>query len=332
MYPPLTITSLLELTRLFEYSSVFLNDQGQRLLGVPQWALTHCCLTPQERAHWLVPIGYATVYPVHVNGNRVLADVSFDPEANHYVYRSEPSFCKRSVSMEDLAILAIPDDQLMQSLADVCEVPVALRTGIETPAITDVLWHLGKIRIHAVWVDIWCARHLSVKTAQIFHHLKNKQLPDTGLVLTFGAPLPEVIPPHRQYHFLALKQVLCVRAAGCGIDEDLLHRVLGGASLPATDQSGPVRFDSYSNTLVITTKSLAPWIIKGARQQAVVRYLVDQRHKDRAWVPSHEILAYVYGAQQQGHSRRISDIFRGNPLWQEYITTSAKGLYGFKLD
>ncbi|HRH77328.1 MAG TPA: hypothetical protein PK129_08265, partial [Cellvibrionaceae bacterium] len=72
MHPPLTVTSLLELTRLFEYSSLFLNEQGQRLLGVPRWSLTHSCLAPQERAHWLLPIGYATVYPVNANGNRVL--------------------------------------------------------------------------------------------------------------------------------------------------------------------------------------------------------------------------------------------------------------------
>ncbi|HMU65562.1 MAG TPA: hypothetical protein PKE57_00375 [Cellvibrionaceae bacterium] len=332
MYPPLTVTSLLELTRLFEYSSVFLNEQGQRLLGVPRWALAHACLTPQERAHWLVSIGYASVYPVNLNGERVLADVRFDADANHYVCRSETSFRKMPVCEDDLAILAVPEDRLMHSLADVCEVPIALRSGIQSPAIADVLWRLGKIRIQAVWIDLWCARHLSINTAQIFRYLKNKQLPDKGLVLTCGAGLPEVIPPPRQYHFLALGQVICPRGNGCGIDGDLLHRVVGGAALPATDQSGPVRFDSYSNTLVITTKSIAPWSIKGARQQAVVRYLVDQLHKDRAWVPSHEILAYVYGAQQQGHSRRISDIFRGNLLWKDYITTSAKGLYGFKLD
>lgn len=332
MNAPLTITSLLELIRLFEYASTFLDDQGQRMVGVPNWALSQSSLSCEERANWLVPVGYTNVYPISVDQNLMFADVTYDTDSNQYYYRSAKSFRKCAVALNDLAVVAISSDKLLHYLADLLAIPFAFRTGIQSPAIADVLWYLGKTRIREAWIDIWCARHVSAKTTLIFQHLKNRHLPDKGLVLTFGAALPEVIPPPRQYHFLALKQVVCPLRNGCGIDGDLLHRFLGGTSPQDTDSMLPVRFDAYSNTLVITTKALAPWVIKGTRQRAVVRYLFEQLHKDRQWVASHEILSYVYGAQQQGHSRRISDIFRGNPLWKDYITTSAKGLYGFKLD
>ncbi|HRH77227.1 MAG TPA: hypothetical protein PK129_07755, partial [Cellvibrionaceae bacterium] len=78
MNAPLTITSLLELIRLFEYASTFLDDQGQRLVGVPNWALTQSSLSCEERGNWLVPIGYTNVYPMTVDQNLMFADVTYD--------------------------------------------------------------------------------------------------------------------------------------------------------------------------------------------------------------------------------------------------------------
>ncbi|HMW48349.1 MAG TPA: hypothetical protein PKC70_08645, partial [Cellvibrionaceae bacterium] len=322
MLPPLTISSLLELTTLFEHSSVFTDHQGQHLKGVPRGRLKHSALSAAELADWSAIVGYTNTVAVRCEDRTLLLAIEHDQASNGWFYRSPETYRKCAVALDDLAIIAISAAKLLHYLADLLAIPMALRTGIQSPAIPEVLWHLGKTRVQGMGIDIWCARHLTTQATLVIQHLKRRILPDTGLVLTFGPDLPEIVAPPRQYRWVALRQVLSQRGQGCGIDEDRLYRLLAHADFPDSASAHPVRFDSYSNTLVITTKSIAPWAIKGARQQAVVRYLVEQLFKDRRWIPSHEILSYVYGAQQQSHSRRISDIFRGNQLWKDYITTS----------
>lgn len=116
------------------------------------------------------------------------------------------------------------------------------------------------------------------------------------------------------------------------VDIDMIHRMLLAPSGSKLEKSLPVRFDRYSNTLVIATKSDKPWPIKGARQVAVVSHLFEQLENNRRWVPAHEILAAVYGPKKSGRSQRIQNIFSGNSIWEDYIAGDGSGHYGFKLD
>ena len=115
-------------------------------------------------------------------------------------------------------------------------------------------------------------------------------------------------------------------------DIDLIHRLLLAPSGSKAEKSLPVRFDPYSNTLVIATKFDKPWAIKGTRQVAVVSHLFDQFSNGRRWVPAREILDAVYGQTKSGRSQRIQNIFSGNLVWEDYIVSNGNGQYGFNLD
>ena len=61
-------------------------------------------------------------------------------------------------------------------------------------------------------------------------------------------------------------------------------------------------------------------------------YLVQQVHLNRRWVPAREIRDAVYGHESSGRSERISEIFKGNTRWQDYIEQDGAGQYSIKLD
>jgi hypothetical protein len=231
-----------------------------------------------------------------------------------------------------MAVHAVTDAKLLNYLADLLGIPQAHRRGIKAPAISGVLWNLGKMRMADAQVDVWLARGFSSSIDRVFEHFRAPSLPDQGLIFTTGQALPDVVPPPRSYRIVPITGVLVEYAVKPHLDIDLIHRLLVAPSGSKVEKSLPVRFDPYSNTLVIGTKSSQPWAIKGTRQVAVVKYLFEQFENGRRWVPAHEILSAVYGPQKAGRSQRIQNIFSGNLVWEDYIANDGNGQYGFNLD
>jgi len=330
----LSTPSLLELAGWFERSSQSTTDgQGQRLRGIPGWDLFGgSSLSRGEAMAWTECTGYAGMYPAPCGDDLVAVELNEDEDPGRYHYRCPETFRIKYVPAADVGVYCVRPSEFLNQIATLLGIAQALRRGIDAPAIDGVLWHLGKTRIGAALVDVWFVRELAQRTRDVLRYFQSPSLPDQGLILTSGQRLPDFISLPRQYRIVPVNAVILERATSPILDVDLIHRLMTAPAGQTVQKSLPVRFDSYSSTLVIATKQIEPWAIKGKRQIAVVQYLFEQACVDRWHVPAHEILAFVYGAQKVGRSQRIQNIFAGNPVWQDYIGSDGNGMYGFVLD
>lgn len=329
----LSTRSLLDLFDLFERSTHGIADgDGQRLHGVPAWDLSRrVTLSDRELAQWTERIGYAGCYPAPRGDEHVPVEIEEDDDPGRYRYRCPATFRTKYVSAELVAVHAVTDAKLLNYLADLLGIPQAHRRGITAPAIGGVLWNLGKMRIGNAQVDVWLARGLSSCIEQVFAHFQGASLPEQGLIFTTGQALPGIVPPPRSYRIVPVADVLLDYTVTPHIDTDLIHRLLLAPSGSREEKSLPVRFDPYTNTLTIATKSDKPWAIKGDKQIAVVSYLVEQFENGRTRVSARDILLAAHGSSDAAKGKRVASIFSGNSVWEDYIDHDDTG-YGIKLD
>ncbi len=330
----LSTRSLLDLVHLFEQSSQsIVGAEGQRLYGVPGWVLSSISALPDKQLDaWTDCVGYSAFFPAPCGEDRVAVEIKEDDVPDRYSYRCPETFRKKYIGSATVAVRSVRIPQFLNCVADLLEIPQALRRGIETAAVDNVLWNIGKMRVAGMQVDVWVARNLSFSMEDVFRHLKDSALPDQGVILSTGGKLPAIIDPPRQYRVIPIRDVLVSQVSSPHIDTDLIHRILVAAPGEKLEAPLPVRFDPYSNTLVIATKSNKPWPIKGAKQIEAVRYLFEQFKNGRRWVPAGEILAAVYGTKESGRSRRMQNLFSGNTFWEDYIVNNDDGEYGFNLE
>jgi len=330
----LSARALRDLIDLFEQSCQSTVDaDGQRLYGVPGWFLSGIStLSTTQLEAWTDCVGYSAFFPAPCGEDRVAVEIKEDDDPDRYSYRCPETFRKKYISSSTVAVRSVRTPRFLNCVADLLEIPHALRRGIETAAVGNVLWNIGRMRVAGLQVDVWVARNLSSSTDEVFQHLRNVALPDQGVILSTGASLPAIIQPPRQYRVIPINDVLIQQISSPHIDVDLIHRLLVAPSGAKLEASLPVRFDPYSNTLVIATKPGEPWAIKGPKQVAAVSYLFEQFKNDRRWVPAGEILAAVYGSKESGRSRRMQNLFSGNTFWEDYIVSNGNGEYGFNLE
>ena len=325
--------SLLELIDLFERSSHAIADgDGQRLQGVPGWELARLtALTDQELEQWTERVGFAGFYPATRGDEQIPVEIEEDDDPERYRYRCPETFRTKYVSADLVAVRAVATTQLLSYLADLLAIPLAHRHGIATPAIDGVLWNLGKMRIGNVQMSVWLVRRLSSCIDQVFAHFQAPSLPEQGLIFTTGQALPDILPSPRSYRIVPIASVLVDYAVKPHFDIDLIHRLLVAPVGSKVEKSLPVRFDPYTNTLVIATKADKPWAIKGAKQVAVVKYLVEQFENCRIRVSAGDILVAAYGSREAARGKRVPSIFSGNSVWENYIEHDDAG-YGIKLE
>lgn len=326
--------SLLELIDLFERSADGIADgDGQRLHGVPGWELARCAaLSDRELRQWTERLGYAGFYPATRGDERLPVEIEEDDNPERYRYRCPETFRTKYVSADAVAVHAVSEAKLLNYLADLLEIPQAHRRGITAPAIGGVLWNLGKMRIASALVDVWLTRGLATSLDQVFAYFQAASLPDQGLIFTTGQSLPCIISPPRSYRIIPVASVLLDYAIKPYIDVDLIHRLLVAPAGSQVEKSLPVRFDPYTNTLVIATKADKPWVITGKKQLAVVRYLFEQFKNGRTRVSAADILVAVYGSREAARGKRVPNIFSGNLIWEDYIAGDGNGQYWFNLD
>ena len=331
---PLSTRSLRELIEVFERSGQSILDaEGQRLRGMPSWELARCeALSDADIVAWTDCVGYAGSYPAFCSDERVPVDLDEDDDPERYSYRCPETFRTKYVAADLVAVHTVRDANLLNLLADLLDIPQACRGGIKQPAVEGVLWNLGKIRVGGVSVDAWLVRGLSTAIDPVFEHFRTASLPDQGVIFSTGYALPNIIRPPRSYSIIPLAGVLVDYTDKPRLDKEMIHRWLVAPVGCREEKLPPVRFDPYTHTLTITTQSNQPWVIRGPKQLAVVRYLFEQFEQGRRWVPAHEILNAVHGSHEHGRSRRIQNIFSGNAVWLNYIAGDGQGNYGFNLD
>lgn len=330
---PLSKQSLHELMNLFEQSNQsILNTEGQRLRGVPGWELARQrVLSQQELEQWTECVGYAGSYPAARDGECVPVEVEEDPDAGGYRYRCPETFRSHYVSADLLAVHVVAEIKLLNYLADLLGIPQAHRRGIADPAISGVLWNLGKMRIADVQVDVWIVRGLYAAIDHVFKHFRSAYLPEQGLIFTTGHALHNIIEPPRSYRIIPLASVLVDYVVHPQFDVDLIHRLLVKPAGCREERLLPVRFDPYTNTLVLATKSDKPWVIKGNKQIEVVKYLVEQFLIGRTRVSARDILIAAHGSSEAAKGKRVASIFSSNDKWLDYIEHDDAG-YGIKLE
>lgn len=330
---PLSILSLLDLIDLFERSHQSITDaDGQRLHGIPGWDLSRrVALSDRDLTAWTECVGYAGCYPAPCGDEHVPVEIEEDADPKRYRYRCPETFSVKYISAEKAAVRAVTATKLLNYLADLLEIPQALRRGIATAAIDDVLWHLGKMRIGQVHVDTWLVRGLANSIDDVYRHLDQPSLPDTGVILTTGSAQPAIVRPPRNYRLIQLNSVLSPNSASPVVDTDLIHRLLLASPGETIERSPVVRFDHFNSTLHITTRSIAPWKVTGPKQAAVVKYLVEQFENGRQRVSAGDILVAAHGSREAARGKRVPSIFSGNSQWLDYIEHDEAG-YGIKLE
>jgi hypothetical protein len=331
MRPSLSTPSLLELLGLFERAHQRVSCiGGQRMRGVPAWSLRNLRhLSPDQVDAWTECIGYADSYPAPYGDDLVPVELEED-EDGQFTYLCPETFRTKRVGADAAAVRAVSADRLLNRVADLLDIPQAMRRGIDAPAIADVLWHLGKMRVGNVHVDVWLVRGLTSSVEIVFRHFEQPALPDMGVILTTGAALPALVRPPRNYRVVPMGGVMLNHSRTPAVDIDLVHRLLGTAPGEQPETAPPVRFDMSTNTLHISTRSVEPWRVGGRKQIAVVKYLVEQFVKGRRRVGAADILLAAHGFRDAARGKRVASIFSGNDQWLDYIDHDEEG-YGIKL-
>lgn len=325
--------SLLDLIDLFEQSGQpIANGDGQRLYGVPSWSLRRkTALSDSDLATWTERVGYAACYPAPCGDEPIWVDIEEDDDPEQYRYRCPETFRTKYIAAETVAVRAVTAQKFLNYLADLLDIPQALRRGITAAAIDGSLWNLGKTRVGRVHLDVWLVRGFATRVADVFQHFEQAALPDMGLIFTLGSPLPTVIRPPRNYRVIPFDSVLARHSPNPTIDTDLLHRLLLAPPGETVEHSPAVRFDEFTSTLHITTRSIEPWKVSGPKQAAAVQYLAEQFAKGRHRVSAGDILVAAHGSREAARGKRVASIFSGNTQWRDYIAHDDAG-YGIKLE
>ena len=117
---PLSTQSLLELIDLFEQSGPSIIDgAGQRLFGVPGWALTgSTALSASDLSAWSECVGYAGSYPAPCGDDLVMVELQECEEPELYMYRCPETFSRKTIGASDIAVLDVNAEKLLSFLAN----------------------------------------------------------------------------------------------------------------------------------------------------------------------------------------------------------------------
>lgn len=331
---PLSTPALFELLALFDKSiSPVLDPEGNRLWGIPGWALPHpTVLDSKTLQAWAVRTGYAGSIGVPFGDELVAVDLVETDDPAVYEYRCPETYGIRQVSAEQAAVLDVDSIQLLNELADLLNIAQVKRSGIRTPRIDRMLWHLGEARIGPVMTPVWMVRGLAWNVEQIYSSLLDTRLPDQGLILSAGHDLPGVIRPPRNCRVAYLRHALVDYVPSPCVDFHYLERVLTSSEEGIKPSALPVDFTN--GVLRIRTKP-AVWVVKGDRQLQAIAYMYEQAQEGRWELDARSILAAAYPDRPDPEDRRglkMQDLFKHNDQWLYFIANPRKGKYAFKLD
>lgn len=329
---PLPTQSLLELIDLFEQSAKpIVGSDGQRLHGVPGWALLRkSAISQQELLEWTTRVGYAACYPAPAGDDLITVDIEEHDQPDLYVYRCPETFRRKTLSAAEVAVFNVNTERFLCLLAALLRIPQAKQSGIQSPRIDGKLWRLGEARVGHVFTPVWVVRGLNVNVDEVFQSLLDTRLPEQGLILCPGSPLPRVIRPPRSYRVAYLRDALVDYSRSPCMDLHYLERVL------TSDEDGikpsALAVEFANGVLRIKTK-VDVWVVKGERQADAISYMYEQAKLGRWELSASEILSAAYPERRTEESRKglkMQDLFKGS-VWREFIANPEKGTYTFDL-
>lgn len=322
---------LLDLIALFEQSATLQSvREGSPLPSVPGSEVARMqTIGAAERETWLNRIGDAAAISIATDDGPVVVEI--EDGDNSAFYRCPITFRQRLLTDEQAGLFAVDEPVFLNHLADLLAIPQAFRRGIANPAVDGKLWCLGKARVGTLHTDVWVVRDLHGSYDELFRYLSDPNQPDQGVVLTTSRGLPRRLERPRRYYFISLADVVCEVADKTAIDGQMIFRHMTSPTGADMRPSLPVEYDEFSGVLRINGKE--PWTIEGPTQRGIVHQLYDAYCKGHEAVKAGVLLKAVgCGGEQYGKSKRMQDVFSGNPKWKQYIHTSEHGMYTFKLD
>ncbi len=329
----LSTRSLLELLALFDQSNCTIQDSdGNRLRGIPGWWIdSNTNLTTRILRDWTARVGYAGTIEVPWGDDREFVELDATEDPAIYEYRCPETFRRKRVSADHVAVFDVESTKLLNAIADLLNIPQAMRSGIQTPRIDRVLWRLGDARLGPTMTPVWLARGLDTNVDHIFESLLDTRLAAHGLILSAGPRLPRIIRPPRNCRVAYLHDALVNYATKPCMDVHYLERVLTSNEDGIKPSALPVDF--ANGVLQIHTKGIS-WTIKGAKQCKAVAHMYAQAQQGRWVLAASEILAAAYPELRTEESRkgkRMQDLFKGNAQWQQFIVSAGHGKYMFNL-
>ncbi len=328
---PIPTPLLLELLALFDRAQQSIaGAENIRLQGIPGWELFlgEVPCTPLLEP-WLERIGDAGFYVVDADREPVPVEIEYD----HYGtigYRCPDTFRHIPLHDREVGVYIVKPQPLLTLVADLLGISQADRRHLDRARLNGTLWLLGPARLGQVRTGIWLARDVDGRLPDLLRFFNDRTLPEDGLILTCGNPPPEIVTPPRAYRFASLPEVLIPVGKETDIDTHMLERVLTAPAGITTEPSPPVHYDSHTQTLTIRGIP-EPWQIRGERQARAVQYLYEQWLKGRLLLNQAEILNATYPEKPHARSRRIQNLFSGNPQWRTYIANPERGKYGFNI-
>lgn len=318
--------SLLDLIPVFDQGRrEILGFDGARLRGVPVWEIAdRIGLNDAERSDWLVTAGMASYYPADAGDGHVSVDLEATEDPDVWRYRCPASFALVTIRARDAAVLAIPEPRFLNLVADLLNIPSALRSGISTPLLGGALWRLGKARIDQAHLECWIARDPVSSLRQDVEHFCDPALPDQGIVLLTGRSLPPLIQAPRNYRFVLLADALRHDSETPLLDFDLLRRIIAAPHGASPKPAQGVELNDITRTLKLRNIT-EPWQITGNDHWAAVKYMHDEFVAGRTRLKPAEVLNAVYNGRTQGRSKTLASLFNGNRHWKTYLNQPKKG-------
>jgi len=318
--------SLLDLIPVFDQGRCeVLGFDGVRLRGVPAWQLAdRLSHSDTDHRDWLATAGIASYFPADAGDQYASVDLEPTDDPDIYSYRCPATFELVTIRATKAAVVMVPEQRFLNLIADLLNIPSALRSDISKPLHDGTLWRLGKARIDQAHLECWLARDVATSLQQVVEHFRDPTLPDQGIVLLTGRALPPLIQAPRNYRFVLLSDALRQDSETPLLDFDLLRRLIAtphGASLkPAL----AVELNDITRTLKIRSIN-EPWQITGNDHWAAVKYMHDQFLAGRMRLKPGEVLNAVFKGRAQGRSKTLASLFKGNRHWKTYLHQPEKG-------
>ncbi len=328
---PIPTPLLLELLALFDRAQQSIaGAENIRLQGIPGWELfrgevpCNPLLEP-----WLERAGDAGFYVVDADREPVPVEIEYDHDGT-IGYRCPDTFRHIPLHDREVGVYIVNPQPLLTLVADLLDISQADRRYLNRARLDGALWHLGFARLGQVRTGIWLARDVDGRLPDLLRFFNDRTLPEDGLILSCGNPPPDIVTPPRAYRFASLPDALIPVSEETDIDTHMLERVLTAPAGITTEPSPPVHYDSHTQTLTIRGIP-EPWQIRGERQARAIEFMYVQWQKGRDLLDAAEILNATYPEKPHARSRRIQNLFAGNPQWRTYIANPERGKYGFNI-
>ena len=326
---PIPTPLLLDLLALFDRAQQSIaGAENVRLQGIPGWELFRGEVPYNPLLEpWFERVGDAGFYVVDADREAVPVEIEYD-NGGTIGYRCPDTFRYIPLPEREMGVYSVKPQPLLTLIADLLDIAQANRRHFDMAHLDGALWHLGSARLGQVRTNIWLARDVDGRLPDLLRFFSDRTLPDDGLVLTCGNPLPEIVTPPRTYRFASLPAALIPTGDKTDVDTHWLERILTAPAGVGTEPSPPVHYDSHTQTLTIRGIP-EPWQIQGERQAWAVRYMYEQWLKGRSMLDAAEILNAAYPPSAHSRSRKMQSLFSGSTQWRTYIANPERGKYGF---